>query len=61
MRIMSVHRKLSVLERCPSEKLVRMERCPYREVSVWGGVRMKRCPHGEVSVWRGGRTREVSV
>ena len=43
MRILSVHRKLSVLERCPSERLVRMERCPFGEVSVWGGERMKRC------------------
>ena len=61
MRILSVLRKLSVLERCPSERLVRMERCPYGEVSVWRGVRMKGCPYGEVSVWRGGRPREVSV
>ena len=48
MRILSVLRKLSVLERCPSERLVRMERCPYGEVSVWRGVRI-----GEVSAPRG--------
>ena len=55
MRILSVHRKLSVLERCPSERLVRMERCPYGEVFVWRGVRLvsvsERCPYGKVSVW----------
>ena len=44
MRILSVHRKLSVLERCPSERLVRIERCP-----LWRGVRMGRCPYEEVS------------
>ena len=55
MRILSVLRKLSVLERCPSERLVRMERCPYGEVSVWRGVRMERCPYEGVSVWRGVR------
>ena len=55
MRILSVLRKLSVLERCPSERLVRMERCPYGEVSLWRGVRMERCPYEGVSLWRGVR------
>ena len=32
-----------------------MGRCPYGEVSVWGGVRVGKCPYGEVSVWGGVR------
>ena len=59
MRILSVHRKLSVLERCPSERLVRvtercsdgevsvLQRCPYGEGSV-----LERCPYGEVRLYR---------
>jgi len=42
MRTLLVHRKLSMLERCP-----------YGEVSVWRGVHMERCLYGEVSVWTG--------
>ena len=61
MRILSVHRKLSVLERCPSERLVCMERCPYGEVSVWGGARMKRCSYGEMAVLETCPYGEVSV